>query len=484
MMGIGGGIITKKMLFTVFLIASLSLGGISTASAAEQGTVETQTGNTSTVEENINTQTNNTNISDESTETQNTVENDTKTAEKTDITSTDQSAVTQKPSADTASTAQTTSTTSQNTETNTQVAATATSVTDQNSVNTDSNTVDQTSSQNSSNIQEEQAAAGETKTVNTTTTTTKSFTLSQIKDAAARVKSYIETNKRLPNYVTIGTIQVKMPDFLKLLTTAVLQLNSGNTASITLKTVNNATTPTESIKSGTITKSSYLDLAKRVNAYINTYGKLPNYATSSLGKLRYESLIYMFSKVLNFQKTNNRLPSYVTVKPWSTVGSSSTSSETVTIPAELQKYLAATANCQVTNSQIKALAASITAGKTTTYAKAVAIFNWVRDNIGYSFYYNTKYGATGTLSRKTGNCVDTSHLLIALTRAAGIPAKYKHVYAKFSSGNWYGHVIAQVYVNGKWYNADATSSRNTFGVINNWNTATATVKGYYASLPF
>ena len=54
-----------------------------------------------------------------------------------------------------------------------------------------------------------------------------SFTLSQIKDAASRVKAFIETNKMLPNFVTIGTTQVKMSDFLKLMTTGVLQLNSG-----------------------------------------------------------------------------------------------------------------------------------------------------------------------------------------------------------------------------------------------------------------
>jgi Transglutaminase-like enzymes, putative cysteine proteases len=150
----------------------------------------------------------------------------------------------------------------------------------------------------------------------------------------------------------------------------------------------------------------------------------------------------------------------------------------------LQQYLAATANCQVTNSAIKAKAAAITSGKTTTSAKATAIYNWVRDNLGYSFYYNTKYGAVGTLSKMTGNCCDTAHLVVALERAAGIPARYEHVYAKFSSGSWYGHVIAQVYVNGKWYNADATSYSNSFGVIKNWNTATATVYGTYASLPF
>ncbi|MCE7698716.1 MAG: transglutaminase-like domain-containing protein [Methanobacterium paludis] len=145
----------------------------------------------------------------------------------------------------------------------------------------------------------------------------------------------------------------------------------------------------------------------------------------------------------------------------------------------------ATTNCQSTNAQIIALSKSIitSANATTTYNKAAAIFNWVRDNIGYSFYYNTKYGAVGTLNAKTGNCVDTSHLLIALERAAGIPARYEHGYCKFST-NWYGHVWAQVYVNGKWYNADAISYRNTFGVIKNWNTATVKIYGTYTTLPF
>ena len=152
--------------------------------------------------------------------------------------------------------------------------------------------------------------------------------------------------------------------------------------------------------------------------------------------------------------------------------------------SSVQKYTQVTKNCQVTNSQIKSLAASITNNKNSTYDKAVAIFNWVRDNLGYSFYYNTKYGAAGTLAKMTGNCCDTAHLLIALERAAGIPARYEHVYARFSSGNWYGHVIAQVYVNGKWYNADATSYKNTFGVIKNWNTKTAKIYGTYASLSF
>jgi len=162
---------------------------------------------------------------------------------------------------------------------------------------------------------------------------------------------------------------------------------------------------------------------------------------------------------------------------------SSGNSDNTNIPSDFEQYMHSTANCQVT-AQIMSLAASITSGKTSTYDKAVAIFNWVRDNIGYSFYYNTKYGAQGTLDAKTGNCVDTSHLLIALLRATGIPARYVHGYCQFTSGNWYGHVWAQIYINGAWYSGDATSSRNVLGGISSWNTATYTLKGIYASLPF
>lgn len=148
------------------------------------------------------------------------------------------------------------------------------------------------------------------------------------------------------------------------------------------------------------------------------------------------------------------------------------------------EYLKSTKNCQVNDPTIVAFANNLTNGTNSSYEKAVKIFNWVRDNLDYSFYYNTKYGAVKTLKAKLGNCVDHSHLLIALARAAGIPAKYVHGDCKFNSGNTYGHVWAQLYVDDKWYDADATSSRNTLGTINNWNTATAVIHGFYPEISF
>jgi len=322
-------------------------------------------------------------------------------------------------------------------------------------------------------------AAGSSTTVKTTASAGSTWTVtdSQIKDAADRVKSFIEKNDRLPNYVTIGSKQVSMSQYLKLVNQETLNLY-GSSGSLTVGSVSGPTNPTESVKSGNIQKSEYLKLAKNILNFMNSNGRAPNYASSSLGTIRYESLVYAFSRVVAFHDDNSRLPNYVSVKSWT----SQTGGSTTTDPS-LQKYLVATANAQSTSSTIKNLAASITSGKTTTYAKAQAIFNWVRDHVSYSFYYNTQKGALGAYSSRSANCCDMAHLVVALARAAGIPARYQHGTCTFSSGT-YGHVWAQLYVSGKWYYADAVSTRNSFGTINNWNLNTYTLHGTYASLPF
>lgn len=313
------------------------------------------------------------------------------------------------------------------------------------------------------------------------------LTIASIKDAAKRVVAYVAAHKVLPNYVTISGTQIQMPEFLNLLVNALLKIKSGKTTSVTSYNYTGPSTSVKGVTSAKLYSSEYLKIASYVASFMKSNSRAPNYVSSSKGKIGYSSLIYMYSNILSFTSTKGRLPKYVTAKYVavdSASNSTTTTNSTTTIPAALAKYLKATTNCQSTNAQIVALSKSIisSAGATTTYAKAVAIFNWVRDNIGYSFYYNTKYGAVGTLKAKTGNCVDTSHLLIALERAAGIPARYVHGYCKFSSGSWYGHVWAEIYVGGKWYSADAISYRNSFGVIKNWNTATATIYGRYASL--
>ena len=294
------------------------------------------------------------------------------------------------------------------------------------------------------------------------------FTLNELEDAASRVKSFIQSNRRLPAHVDISGVPVTMPQFLEMLTTSLLQINRGITTPVALKNVNNPeNSELNNVLYGDIQLSEYIEMARRISSFIKTENRAPDFTGSPLGDIGYKSLVYMFSRILNFYGENGRLPNFVTV-----------------YPSELQQYLQETKNCQVNDPAIRSLAASITSGATSTYDTADKIFEWVRDKIGYSFYYNTKKGAVRTLNEKTGNCVDQSHLLIALSRAAGIPARYMHGTCTFTSGNTYGHVWAQVWVNGRWYDADTTSSRNTFGVIKNWNTKTVVMKGIHASLPF
>ena len=152
--------------------------------------------------------------------------------------------------------------------------------------------------------------------------------------------------------------------------------------------------------------------------------------------------------------------------------------------SDLSPYLSSSDNCQVSNSEIVSLAKRLTEGLTNPLDKAYAIFDYVRDEISYSYYYDTKYGAVRTLHAKVGNCVDQSHLSIALYRAAGLPARYVHGSCVFNSGTTYGHVWSQVLIGDTWVVSDTINSANSLGNVVNWKNNNYELHGYYYSLPF
>lgn len=322
------------------------------------------------------------------------------------------------------------------------------------------------------------------------------ISLANIKDAGARIEAFVNTNGVLPNYVEIAGKQYSMTEFLYLAASAIVNINKGLTSDITAKTFKNASSPTGSSISGNIYKSDFVDLASRVASYMLKNGQAPNYGSSSLGKMQFQTMVLAFSKILEFAQSEGRLPNYLTLNIKSTdklnggSGSSSGSSggsgsftgplnEKNTLSAsELLKYLQASSDCQVNNAAIKSLAASLTKNCNTQLEKATAIFNYVRDKIEYSFYYDTQKGAVGTYNAKKGNCVDQTHLLIALLRTTGIEARYVHADCTFTNGKRYGHVFAQVLIGDQWVVADPISAKNTLGTIKNWNTNTYKLKGY------
>jgi len=154
--------------------------------------------------------------------------------------------------------------------------------------------------------------ATSTSTSNNSNTGTK-VTISQVVSAASTVKNYYDKNSRLPNYVTINSTQISMAKFLYLLTTATKSLGSGSSTStsINVKSVNAPSSASGTYKSGSIAKSAYLTYAQNIINFINSNGRAPNYVTTSLGKISYTKMIYMYTKILTYYKTYSKLPNTV-----------------------------------------------------------------------------------------------------------------------------------------------------------------------------
>ena len=97
-----------------------------------------------------------------------------------------------------------------------------------------------------------------------TPTDPNTVTINQLATAANSVKTYFESNSRLPNYVTIGSNQVSMAQFMYLLSSGIINIHSGSNSTIALKTVEAATSPSGSIKSGSILKSEFVSIAQTI----------------------------------------------------------------------------------------------------------------------------------------------------------------------------------------------------------------------------
>lgn len=74
--------------------------------------------------------------------------------------------------------------------------------------------------------------------------------------------------------------------------------------------------------------------------------------------------------------------------------------------------------------EIVDLANQLTQDKRDTCQKATAIYNWIGDNIVYTGYCGEDRGALFALLNQGGDCTEFTDLMIALCRAAGIPARF------------------------------------------------------------
>ena len=309
-----------------------------------------------------------------------------------------------------------------------------------------------------------------------------SISIDDMISAAQTVKEYIEKNHALPETVVVGSFTYTMSEFLYLLAVATINMDQGNFDNIFAIDVDSPDNPVSSGSLGNL--YDYVSVAQAIVDFINQNGKAPNFINSNLGDIGYENLIYAFARVVAYYGNNGVMPNYVAIKSVSTIDVPDSPLNSPNTITDLDPYKGATTNCQVNDPAIQSLAQSLTEGITGELEKATAIYNYVRDNIRYATYWDTAYGAKGTLDRKIGNCCDQAHLLSALLRAAGFATRYVHGVCSFTSGSTYGHVWVQVLIGDTWVVADPTSSRNSLGDVNNWNNYGYTLNGYYATLPF
>ncbi|WP_158304902.1 pseudomurein-binding repeat-containing protein [Methanobacterium lacus] len=145
-----------------------------------------------------------------------------------------------------------------------------------------------------------------------------SFTSDQVINATDSILSYVDANNTLPVDLNISGSVVDMPQFLELLTTVILNINSTSNDLINLGIYGNATNSSENITNSNINSTEYLDIAKRVKDFMDSKGRAPNYATqtSTGNSIGFESLVYMYSNILNSYKTNHVLPENVNLTSW------------------------------------------------------------------------------------------------------------------------------------------------------------------------
>jgi len=141
-----------------------------------------------------------------------------------------------------------------------------------------------------------------------------------MEEAGDRVTGFMKSEGRLPNYVSCmcyDTLEVDhnivyqnvtMPQFLYM-TTALF----GSNGSVEIRDVNPASAPLDHMVSGQILESEYRSMAQNIKNFIESNGKAPNYANSSLGKIPFDMLIYIYARIYSFMGSFHMPPTHINI---------------------------------------------------------------------------------------------------------------------------------------------------------------------------
>ena len=134
-----------------------------------------------------------------------------------------------------------------------------------------------------------------------------------VKSAAKIVNTYVSKNKKLPDSVLVSGYRYSMPEFIYLMSKTISNKKINSNSPIKVKyDVKDPDKPTGTGSLGKIYSVYYCKYANTIITSINKNNKVPRYITTAGGnKLQYQSVIYLFAKILS--STKNNLPYYVAV---------------------------------------------------------------------------------------------------------------------------------------------------------------------------
>lgn len=122
------------------------------------------------------------------------------------------------------------------------------------------------------------------------------------------------------------------------------------------------------------------------------------------------------------------------------------------IGEQVARYLQPTKMIDSSDPAVKKTATQITSGSQSTQEAAWRLAQWIRDNVAYNISTLTKdvsQKASWTLLQRRGVCDELSVLLIAMARAAGIPARFVNGIVHSESGayetDWGSHAWAEIW---------------------------------------
>ena len=145
----------------------------------------------------------------------------------------------------------------------------------------------------------------------------------EIENLAFDIVDYIEKNHKLPKNISISNEKISISQYLSLISLDILNIN-GDDSPILLENISLATSSNENCKEGTLDKANYIKLVKSVYSACS-WGSAPNYISSSLGNIGFNSLVYTLSNILKSYSVYGVLPESVHIYPWSVVSNSKTS---------------------------------------------------------------------------------------------------------------------------------------------------------------